>query len=143
MKKRNSIFGSRKKYNEAYNAWNKYQRWAQRNRYRILEGGEITSWNQFKEAWIEQKGLKGSKLNRIKGNSLYQTDIKTGKAMKGYIKELGRDEVSLNKLRTMNTHEAVKKYFDAEIRAYYQNLLANGMSIKDASANISTYFFGS
>ena len=108
----------------------------------LRPGAEITSLSGFKEVYEDIEG-KGSKLQIIKSQTLYETKLKTAKAELDIINAIGRDKVTLKELRKMNTHEVIREYFDEEIKEYYRKLIEDGVSKADAKKNISSYYFGS
>ena len=130
------------KTRKIHEAWKKYKKWVKTVRDDLRPGAEITSLSGFKEAYEDIEG-RGSKLQIIKSQSLYETKLKTAKAELDIIKAIGRDKVSLKELRKMNTHVVIREYFDEEIKEYYKKLIEDGVSKADAKKNISSYYFGS
>lgn len=112
------------------------------NKLAFLSENYLSSYGQFKESYLSYEG-KGSRLAKIKAASLYETDIKTAERAYEVIKQYGKHAVSLEKLRTMNTHEAVKEYLHDEIKEYAAQLEAEGYSNKDIAVKVAQYYFGS
>ena len=130
---------------QAHEAWKIIKKWTKNNRDRFIEGAEINTLGEFKDVWKDAtaKTFMG-KVQQVKSSMLYQTSVNTAKQMHHRITELsGKGTVSIKKLRTMNTHEAMEEYFEDDLMKYYKKLLSDGMTKKEAGKQIGRYYFGS
>lgn len=110
-----------------------YQKWMKKNGVSIEQAPK--NFTQFKQL------RKSMSLTQIKQVTRYKSTTETWRAFQESYKEV-YGKYAPNAKRDMSTQEMAELIKD-DIRNYYRNLKANGLTSQEAKMEISAFYFGS
>lgn len=130
----------RRKIRNEHIAWQKYKQWQFDNPEKIREGQEITSLSEFKVIYNEA----GRNISKIKQEVMYQTSYKTYLSLKkAYKEKFGEDLPYKRREARQKSTKEIAVLLNTEIKEFYAQARASGMTAKQAKLEVSAYYFGS